>query len=297
MDRYDLLREPMDMPNPLFPIKVHNCRSDGIGTPLFPAHWHAHVELLCFMEGEADITCGTHTIQAAGGDLVLVNSNELHYGISRSEELFYYAVIFDLSLLDSGSMDDSRTKYVTPIERNRMLFRNLIRQDDAMLACAHALIRELGERSFGFELAVKARLYELTCLLLRGYVSTFLSPEDSASRLSGLAQLAPALTLIEQHFRDRLTVDRLARETGLSRYHFSRLFKRLTGRTITDYINRIRIGHAEYLLHNTPMTVSEIAHAAGYSDIYYFSRTFKRYKGSPPTAARGSGQVSADVVT
>src|SRR5690349_3978635 len=101
MDAYDRLREPMDMPNPLFPIKVHSCRSDGIGKPLFPAHWHAHVEILCFMEGEADITCGTNTIHAGGGDLILVNSNELHYGISRTEQLFYYAVIFDLSLLDS----------------------------------------------------------------------------------------------------------------------------------------------------------------------------------------------------
>jgi AraC-like DNA-binding protein len=286
MDAYDLLREPMDMPNPLFPIKVHTCRSDGIGTLLFPAHWHAHVEILCIMDGEADITCGAETLRAVSGDVVVVNSNELHYGISRSERLFYYAVIFDLALLDSRSIDDIQTKYITPIARNMLLFRNLIEHDESPRACMLALIDELEQQAYGYELAVKSRLYAFLYLLLRSHVATILTPEDSASRVSILERLAPALTVIEHQYRDKLTVDRLARETGLSRYHFSRLFKKLTGRTITDYLNRIRIDHAEYLLYNSPMTVSEIALATGYSDIYYFSRTFKRYKGAPPTALR-----------
>ena len=289
MQDNEQLREPMPMPNPLFPIKVHTCRTEGIGTLLFPAHWHAHVEILCVMDGEADITCGTKTLRASSGDLIVVNSNELHYGISRSERLFYYAVIFDLGLLDSRSLDDVQTKYVTPIERNMTLFRNLIERDELLRACMLELIEELRSRAFGYELAVKSRLYALFCALVRSHVPTTLTPEDSASRVTALERLDPALTLIERQYRDKLSVERLARESGLSRYHFSRLFKQLTGRTITEYINRIRIDHAEYLLHNSPMTVSEIALLTGYSDIYYFSRTFKRYKGTPPSALRRMG--------
>jgi transcriptional regulator GlxA family with amidase domain len=73
---------------------------------------------------------------------------------------------------------------------------------------------------------------------------------------------------------------------GLSRFHFSRLFKELTGRSVTEYVNGIRIGRAEYLLYNTTMTVSEIALAAGFHDIYYFSRIFKKFKNVAPTEMR-----------
>jgi transcriptional regulator GlxA family with amidase domain len=48
----------------------------------------------------------------------------------------------------------------------------------------------------------------------------------------------------------------------------------------------MRIGRAEYLLYNTSMSVSEIAVAAGFHDIYYFSRLFKKLKSVAPTEMR-----------
>ncbi|WP_029192846.1 AraC family transcriptional regulator [Paenibacillus harenae] len=285
-DKYEELREPMDMPDPHFPIKVHRNAFDRQGLVTFQHHFHEHLEFLYFVRGEAMIECGSATIQASPGDLVVVNSNELHYGISLSSDLFYYALIADISLLHSQSVDAAETKFITPITQNRLLLRNHIRGDDHAEACVLAIIKELEQREFGYELAVKSELYRLLTLLLRGHVATVLTQGEYDERMKNIERFAPVFQYIEDRYKEELSVDRLARMTRLSRFHFSRLFKELSGHTVTEYVTMTRLNKADYLLRHSPLTVSEIAAATGFNDIYYFSRTFKKHKKVAPSALR-----------
>ncbi|MDF2837262.1 MAG: transcriptional regulator, AraC family protein [Paenibacillus sp.] len=287
-DKYEELREPMDMPDPHFPIKVHRNAFDQQGLVTFPHHFHEHLEFLYFVRGEAMIECGSATIKASPGDLVVVNSNELHYGISLSADLFYYALIADISLLHSHSVDAAETKFITPITQNRLLLRNHISGDDQAEACVLSIIKELEQREFGYELAVKSELYRLLTLLLRGHVATVLTQGEYDERMKNIERFAPVFQHIENHYKDELSVDMLARMTRLSRFHFSRLFKELSGHTVTEYITMTRLNKADYLLRHSPLTVSEIAAVTGFNDIYYFSRTFKKHKKVAPSAIRGS---------
>jgi AraC-like DNA-binding protein len=286
MEKPASLREPMDMPNPHFPIKVHRCTADWHGQIIFPHHWHEHLEFLYFVAGEASIECGSSTITAKAGDLIVVNSNELHYGISLSQNLSYYALITDISLLQSQTADAVEMKFITPITQNRLLFTNHITNDEAIQSCMLSLVHELESHELGYELAIKSYLYWLLTMLLRSHVNTVLSPDDYVERIKNLERFAPIFQYIETNYEDKLHVELLAGMAGLSRYHFSRLFKELSGRTITEYINLTRINKSEYLLLNTPLTISEIALASGFNDIYYFSRTFKKYKKAPPSEIR-----------
>jgi AraC-like DNA-binding protein len=286
MDKIASLREPMNMPDPHFPIKVHRIHVEEHGKLLFPHHWHEHMEFLFFVAGEASISCSSVPIGVQAGDLIVVNSNELHNGVGLSDNLLYYAVIADLSLLFGQTADAVQTRFITPIIQNRLLFRNKIENDEEIRSCMRSLIHEIEERRFGYELSIKSYLYRLLALLLRHHVATELTPQDYQNRLLNLERFAPVFRHIETHFDQELSVAQLAQLTRLSRFHFSRLFKELTGRTITEYINMTRIDKAEHLLRSTSLTVSEIAAAAGFRDIYYFSRTFKKYKNAPPSALR-----------
>lgn len=81
----------------------------------------------------------------------------------------------------------------------------------------------------------------------------------------------------------------LAREAdrcGLSRTHFTRLFTRATGQSPGHYIIDRRIQRAKSLLETTPMRISEIADALGYSDVYFFSRQFSTKSGVSPSSWR-----------
>ncbi|GAB6926458.1 AraC family transcriptional regulator [Paenibacillus sp. JCM 10914] len=279
------LREPMTMPDPQFPIKVHRCDYAGRGQVLFNHHWHEHLEFLYFVSGEATLECGSSTFNVKAGDLIVVNRNELHYGISLSEHLFYYALIADFSLLQSHSLDAPEMKFITPITQNRMLFANQINGDDAR-ASMLAIVKELEAREFGYELAIKSELYRLLTLLLRGYVATVLTQDEYVERMKNVERFAPIFKYIEEHYREELSVELLSGMAGLSRYHFSRLFKEISGRTVTEYVNETRLNRADFLLRSSPLTVSEIATATGFKDIYYFSRTFKKYKQMAPSALR-----------
>ncbi|RIX60652.1 AraC family transcriptional regulator [Paenibacillus nanensis] len=283
---YKTLHETMSMPNPHFPIKVHRTVFNQAGIVLFPHHWHEHLEFLFVESGEAIFECGSTPIHAKPGDLIVVNSNELHYGVSVTSELVYYVCIADMSLLHSGSVDAAETKFIAPISQNRLLLRNLIRGDQKTIACMHDLIGELERRDFGYELAIKSELYRLMTLLLRGHVATVLTKDEYAERMKNVERFEPVFRYIAEHYMEELSVDLLCGIAGLSRYHFSRLFKELTGRTVTEYVTAARLDKADHLLRNTPLTVTEVAAASGFNDIYYFSRTFKKHKKISPSQLR-----------
>ncbi|MCU6712678.1 AraC family transcriptional regulator [Paenibacillus sp. J5C_2022] len=280
------LPEKMDMPDPHFPIKLHQIEWKKPDSLLFPPHWHEHLEFLYVVSGTMEVACGSTIIQAVPGDMVVINSNELHQGMCLSPDLFYYALIAHPSILHSSSADAAETKFIVPIAQNRLIIRNHIRNNDSVNACMLSIVQEMKAKGFGYELAIKSELYRLLTLLLRSHVETVLTKDEFDERMKNVKRFEPVFRYIEQHYMEELPVEELAAIASLSRYHFSRLFKELSGRTITEYITAIRLNKADYLLRNTGQTVSEIASACGFNDIYYFSKTFKKYKHLAPSELR-----------
>jgi AraC-like DNA-binding protein len=88
------------------------------------------------------------------------------------------------------------------------------------------------------------------------------------------------------HFTGPLDHDLIARRIGMSRSALCHYFKRVTGRTLTNFINEIRIGHARKLLIETDQTVAEIAYASGFESLSNFNRHFHGLTGVSPTGFR-----------
>ncbi|MBQ7720800.1 MAG: helix-turn-helix transcriptional regulator, partial [Clostridia bacterium] len=79
-----------------------------------------------------------------------------------------------------------------------------------------------------------------------------------------------------------ITLGELAESCGLSVAHFSRLFRLVTGHTMTDYLMRIRISKAMTLLKSQDVSVYDAAAEVGYTDPEYFSRVLRAVTGLPP---------------
>ncbi|MCU6710838.1 AraC family transcriptional regulator [Paenibacillus sp. J5C_2022] len=88
---------------------------------------------------------------------------------------------------------------------------------------------------------------------------------------------------IRQHPAMHRRIRDLAREAHLSPRYFSLKFKEVVGLSCEQYMVECRIQRAEYLLRYSGMSVSEVADALGYQNIYYFSRQFKKYRGIAPS--------------
>ncbi|MRN52567.1 AraC family transcriptional regulator [Paenibacillus monticola] len=87
---------------------------------------------------------------------------------------------------------------------------------------------------------------------------------------------------VKENYKETLTVDQLAAMAGTSRSRYTQLFKEITGQLPLDYMNAIRIEHAQQLLLLTSDRLYDIAQAVGYSNEYYFNRRFKGTIGIAP---------------
>lgn len=91
---------------------------------------------------------------------------------------------------------------------------------------------------------------------------------------------------IETHFQDRITVDYLANILALSRRNFERRFKKSTGNTIAEYIQRVKIEAAKKNLESGQRSINEVMYQVGYNDTKTFRETFKKITGLSPTDYR-----------
>lgn len=97
-----------------------------------------------------------------------------------------------------------------------------------------------------------------------------------------------ALTYIDANLAGSLSLRTLAETLNVSSSYLSTLFKKETGQTLTEHINRRRVKHAMHLLESTRLQVQTIAQHCGIVDVQYFSRIFKRIAGKTPKEYRES---------
>ena len=98
-----------------------------------------------------------------------------------------------------------------------------------------------------------------------------------------IAKLEKVRLYIQEHFREDISVEKLAESVHMSVSYFRRLFHHAYGYSPMQYIVNLRIENARDLLMSGEVNVSEAAQLSGFDDIYYFSTLFKRKTGFAPT--------------
>lgn len=107
-------------------------------------------------------------------------------------------------------------------------------------------------------------------------------PEDDVHN----TPIEKAQIFIMNNFRDEISLDRLALEARLSKFHFARQFKAVTGFTCMQYLSMVRLSEATKLITSTRLRVSEVCYEVGFGDLTHFERRFKRDTGYTPSAFR-----------
>lgn len=280
-----LLYENMDMMDQNLPIIYHkDFLSKSGGSDHFECHWQETMEFLYFTKGKALIKCNSLELLANEGDLIVINSNELHQGFCVSDYVEYHCIIFKTSLFQSRNIDTCETKYINPISQNLILFKNKIENNHEISKYIHAFVKEYKAKEIGYEMAVKATLYQLLVLLLRNHVQVVLTSKEYDARMKNLNRLNSVLEYIENNYIDKITLDQLCTMANLSRFYFCRIFKDITGKSLGEYLNQLRMNKAEALLESGDINVTEAALSCGFNDINYFSRLFKKYKNKSPSS-------------
>ena len=99
-------------------------------------------------------------------------------------------------------------------------------------------------------------------------------------------RLRRVLDYMEHHFAEDISLQTLAREAGISLFHFTRLFKAKLGVTPHRHVVRLRMQQAQTLLRCTDLSIAEVALQSGYAHLGYFAAAFKQSTGVIPKVFR-----------
>lgn len=117
---------------------------------------------------------------------------------------------------------------------------------------------------------------------------SFLKTMSPAPRKANTTYAAVCL-YIEENFQSNLTRESVAKHFAITPNHISRLFQQEGGGTFTEYLTRVRIERAKYMLREYSATLKGIAASCGFRSAHYFCRVFRKTMGITPTMYR-SGQ-------
>lgn len=266
------------------PIKVKWCDYDYFK---YPYHFHSECEIIYILRSSGVFFAGNSIERFSDGDLILVGSHLPHMFKNDNEyydcnpALRVHAIIVQFSC---DFLSEAISHYPE--------FRR-IRQ---MLAAAEQGIRfdknhdEKIRKSLKRLLRLKglARLLELVKILSLMSNSRHKrqlsekSPEYGG-HLSGDMRLNRVLGRLHQDYTGQLSLDEIARTAGMNSSAFCRYFREKTGKSMTRYINELRIGYACKLLLTDEMTVSQICYECGYGNLSNFNRHFKTITGFTPS--------------
>lgn len=106
-----------------------------------------------------------------------------------------------------------------------------------------------------------------------------------------------AITTMRENMGEQLTVDDIARAALFSKFHFTRIFQRVTGVSPGRFLSALRLHQAKHLLVTTSLKVADISLLVGYNSVGTFSTRFSRSVGMPPTAYRQRAGFAPQIVS
>lgn len=238
----------------------------------FPPHLHREIEIIMVLSGEIEVTIDENVYELKPGDLTISFPNQLHSLNTKNESKI-------LLLLFSA---DYAHDYATSVS-NYVPVCSRITYEDLPLEIIYAV----------------QKAHEYYCMksddrLVKSYMFVCIGQLMQILRLTRHEKSIDAditrnlLIYIDTHYTQDLSLDSLAKELGVSRFHISRIFSERLHTSFNEYINRHRVAYAQHLLSTTSASVTDIGFEAGFKSQRSFFRAFKEILDISPLKYRNS---------
>ncbi|MDF2662113.1 MAG: AraC family transcriptional regulator [Paenibacillus sp.] len=217
--------------------------------------------------GQAMYTISGKPCQVNKGDVLFFPKHTPRTGFSLIDDPWsFYVVQFDAIFPDTAS-EQQYHRIGNVITGSVYSHASSLFQD---------LHREWTARKPGYLLKCQSRIIDIICLLLRHAEQTIRHPRHYQA-------VDTIVNLIAENYSKNYSVDEICQTIGYSASHFQLIFKKVTGITIIQYQNEIKINKARDLLQYGNCNVTEAALQVGFNDMNYFSRLYKKMTGHNPS--------------
>lgn len=277
--------------DPLFPFEIVY-RDKKSPQRELPDHLHDRYELVYVHQGRGTFFIDNAFYEKLPGDLFIIPGNTIHRAFpDEHDPVVSTAVFFAPALAQEQSLDGTYSDLrCFEIACKRKSYKIELPPQLRMLigTATERIDREIRRRMIGYREAVRLQLRQLLLELNR-----FIAPEwreNAGGTRIGPSWMKEALLAIDKHPNRRMSLSELAERACVTPPHFSRVFKRLTGMNVTDYVNAKRIVRAKELLLGTEESIGRIAERCGFDSLPHFHRVFKALTGLTPSVYKREQQ-------
>ena len=208
------------------------------------------------------------TVDGDAGSFVLFRPGESqhHEYLPESPGEFFYVHFRAPEGFDPAGLQSSRVYSPEPSALIRDKFEEII--------------EELQRKQPHYETVCAALLLELTGLLARRVARQ----RDPSLRYND--KISFVLQCMNREYAQSRSLDDYAALCGMSKFHFLRIFRQITGASPMEYRDKLRIEHAKILLEDLSLPVNEVGFRVGYSSPAYFCDAFRKKTGLSPSRYR-----------
>ncbi len=233
-------------------------------------HTHSCAELFFILDGHGYFRTLYEEFPISVQDLLIVNANVPHTEISSMKSPLQYIVLGIVGLEAASSEEGYAMLHIY----NGWTELN---------SCVDLMLQESSKTLPGHE-DVCRRLLEVVLIQLGRQQDLSFSGESPGPRASKECEFIRRY--IDNHFKEDLTLDHLAKLAHLNKYYLSHSFRREFGTSPINYLISRRVDESRFLLQKTDHPLSLIAEILGFSSLSYFSQCFRRVEGISPTEYR-----------
>ena len=246
----------------------------------YDTHCHSAVEIIVPVAGEVIYELPAHTYRVQADEVLIVPPNCMH-NLRMEEGSARYLLLFEpdsvfgmrhLQLVD----DLLRTPvYLTGQPELQKAVRELLLQ---CVSCYERREFLWNTLCYSYILQMYARLGQS-----RAAEGPLAEPDSH--------QIDPEIVdsarqYIDQNYRRAISLEDVSAFTGFSKYYFSRVFKRQTGESFSEYLRQKRVSAAEDMLLHSSRSIQDIALEAGFGSVASFNRAFREIRGCTPSNFR-----------
>ena len=247
-------------------------------------HYHPEIELVYVKSGSAKRHIGNHISEYKNGDLILLGPNLPHYGFTerllghRSE----IVVQMKSDFLGQEFFSIPEMKEIQILLRKAAA--GIVFQDKTKNEVG-GVLEALSEsdrftKLFGIiNVFRKLALSEDFELLNTNNPTLVLRKQDND-------KIDRIYNYVKDHFKDDIRLEDISKLVAMEIPSFCRYFKRVTGKTFTEFVNEFRVTHACKLISETDMSIAAICFESGFNNSSHFNRLFKNTTGKTPLEYR-----------
>lgn len=252
----------------------------------FPLHHHEEYELNLILNAKgAKRIVGDHISQIGDKELVFVGPNLDHGWFNyeqTGQDIQEVTIQFHKDLLTDSLLKRNQLSFINNMfERSR---QGILFSQEVTKRLQGRILDLVNKTGFDSVLELFSILHDLSTSRNMVALSGISNSKDVYSYNS--RRIQKIYEYFNRNYQNSITLTEVAKLINMPEASLSRFIKKRTGKTFTDSINDIRIGHATRMLINTTDTIAEVAFKCGFNNISNFNRIFKRRKNTTPKSFR-----------